>query len=215
VLLLDEPLSALDPFLRVRMREELKRFQRQFGISFLHVTHNQDEALALADLVIVMNEGRIEQAAPARTVFDEPGTAFVARFIGEHNVLRCTVETADAKGARLRGPQGIVIVTARPGLEAGCVVHVAIRADQMHIKRAGWRLQAVGSGNGQVPSHEGLQSRIASVEYHGALVKLRLEADWSDELTMTLSDQSFYAAALAEGDAVAIGWNDADAHVMS
>jgi putative spermidine/putrescine transport system ATP-binding protein len=162
-----------------------------------------------------MNEGRIEQAAPARTVFDEPGTAFVARFIGEHNVLRCTVETADAKGARLRGPQGIVIVTARPGLEPGQVVHVAIRADQMHIKRAGRRLQAVGSGNAQLPLHEGLQSRIGSVEYHGALVKLRLEAEWADELTMTLSDQSFYAAALAEGDSVAIGWNDADAHVMS
>src|ERR1700758_4102227 len=150
VLLLDEPLSALDPFLRVRMREELRRFQRQFGISFVHVTHSQDEALALADLVIVMNEGRIEQAAPGRTVFDWPGTAFVARFIGGHNVLRCIVEAADAKGARLLGPQGIVIVTARPGLEAGRVVHVAIRADQMHIKRAGWRLQAVGSSNSLV-----------------------------------------------------------------
>ena len=214
VLLLDEPLSALDPFLRVRMREELKRFQRQFGISFLHVTHSQDEALALADLVIIMNEGRIEQAAPARIVFDKPGTAFVARFIGEHNVLRCTVETADAKGARLRGPQGVVIVTARPGLEAGRVVHVAIRADQMHIKRAGRRLQAVGSNDGQIASHAGLQSRVASVEYHGAVVKLRLKADWADELTMTVSDQSFYAAALAEGDSVAIGWNDAAAHVM-
>ena len=98
MLLLDEPLSALDPFLRIRMREELKRFQRQFGISFIHVTHSQDEALALADLVIVMNEGRIEQAAPARAVFDRPGTAFVARFIGGHNVLRCTVEAADGEG---------------------------------------------------------------------------------------------------------------------
>ena len=62
VLLLDEPLSALDPFLRIRMREELRHFQRRFGISFIHVTHSQDEALALADLVIVMNAGRIEQA---------------------------------------------------------------------------------------------------------------------------------------------------------
>ena len=215
VLLLDEPLSALDPFLRERMREELKRFQRQFGISFLHVTHSQDEALALADLVVVMNDGRIEQAASARMVFDKPETTFVARFIGGHNVLRCTVETVDAKGARLRGPQGVVIVTASPGLEAGRIVHVAIRADQMHIKQAGRRLQAVGSGNGQAPSHQGLQSRVASVEYHGSVVKLRLETDWADELTMTLSDQSFDTAALAEGDALAIGWNDADAHVMN
>src|ERR1700751_5026949 len=115
VLLLDEPLSALDPFLRGRMRGGLRRFQRQFGISFVHVTHSQDEALALADLIIVMNEGRIEQEAQARTVFDRPETTFVARFIGGHNVLRCTVEAADAKGARLRGPHGSQIETARAG----------------------------------------------------------------------------------------------------
>jgi putative spermidine/putrescine transport system ATP-binding protein len=86
-LLLDEPLSALDPFLRVRMRAELKRLQRELGISFVHVTHGQDEALALADEIVVMNAGRIEQAGPARTVFDAPTTAFVARFIGAHNVI--------------------------------------------------------------------------------------------------------------------------------
>jgi putative spermidine/putrescine transport system ATP-binding protein len=215
VLLLDEPLSALDPFLRVRMREELKRFQRQFGISFVHVTHSQDEALALADLVIVMNEGRIEQAAPARAVFDWPGTVFVARFIGGHNVLRCNVEAADAKGARLRGPRGIAIATLRPGLEAGSVVHVAIRSDRMHIKRAGKRLKAVGSGNSLVFSREALESRVAAVEYQGAIVKLRLESDWGDELTVTLADQSFYTAPLAEGDVVGIDWDDADAHVVS
>ncbi len=87
VLLLDEPLSALDPFLRGRMREELKRLQRELGISFIHVTHGQDEAMALSDLAVVMNNGRIEQAAPPREVFERPSSAFVARFIGGHNVL--------------------------------------------------------------------------------------------------------------------------------
>ncbi|MEM1432219.1 MAG: ABC transporter ATP-binding protein [Pseudomonadota bacterium] len=87
VLLLDEPLSALDPFLRVRMRAELKRLQRELGITFVHVTHGQDEALALADEIVVMNEARIEQAGPSREVFDAPATAFVARFLGAHNVL--------------------------------------------------------------------------------------------------------------------------------
>ncbi|MDU8912520.1 ABC transporter ATP-binding protein [Aestuariicoccus sp. MJ-SS9] len=87
VLLLDEPLSALDPFLRIRMRAELKRLQRDLGISFIHVTHGQDEALALADEIIVMNDARIEQAGPAREVFNAPRTAFVARFMGGHNVL--------------------------------------------------------------------------------------------------------------------------------
>jgi putative spermidine/putrescine transport system ATP-binding protein len=87
VLLLDEPLSALDPFLRLRMRLELKRLQRELGIAFIHVTHSQDEALALADGIIVMNGGRIEQAGSPREVFDAPKTVFVARFIGGHNIL--------------------------------------------------------------------------------------------------------------------------------
>lgn len=87
VLLLDEPLSALDPFLRVRMRTELKKLQRELGISFIHVTHGQDEALALADEIIVMNNAGIEQSGPARDVFNAPKTAFVAQFIGGHNVI--------------------------------------------------------------------------------------------------------------------------------
>jgi putative spermidine/putrescine transport system ATP-binding protein len=88
VLLLDEPLSALDPFLRIRMRLELKRLQRELGIAFIHVTHAQDEALALADGIIVMNGGRIEQAGSPQDVFNAPKTEFVARFIGGHNVLQ-------------------------------------------------------------------------------------------------------------------------------
>ncbi len=87
VLLLDEPLSALDPFLRIRVRGELKRLQRELGISFIHVTHGQDEALALADEIVVMNDAVIEQAGTARDVFGAPKTEFVARFIGGHNVI--------------------------------------------------------------------------------------------------------------------------------
>jgi putative spermidine/putrescine transport system ATP-binding protein len=86
VLLLDEPLSALDPFLRVRMRAELKRLQRDLGITFIHVTHSQDEAMALADLMVVMDEGHIEQADIPRDVFERPASSFVARFIGGHNI---------------------------------------------------------------------------------------------------------------------------------
>src|SRR5690242_8280212 len=86
-LLLDEPLSALDPFLKIRMRAELKKLQASLGITFVHVTHSQEEAMALADLIVVMNDGRIEQAAPPRDVFERPATAFVARFMGDHNVI--------------------------------------------------------------------------------------------------------------------------------
>ena len=88
VLLLDEPLSALDPFLRVRVREELKRLQRELGITFIHVTHSQDEAMALADLMVVMEDGHIRQAGTPREVFERPVSGFVARFIGGHNVLQ-------------------------------------------------------------------------------------------------------------------------------
>src|SRR5262249_24830580 len=87
VLLLDEPLSALDPFLRVKMRGELKRWQRELGMTFVHVTHAQEEAMALADLVVVMHEGRIEQQGSPRDVFRHPRTEFVARFLGGHNVI--------------------------------------------------------------------------------------------------------------------------------
>lgn len=87
ILLLDEPLSALDPFLRIRMRSELKKLQKELGISFIHVTHGQDEALALADEIVVMNNAVIEQAGPARDVFNAPKTSFVAQFMGGHNVI--------------------------------------------------------------------------------------------------------------------------------
>ncbi|MEP5153237.1 ABC transporter ATP-binding protein, partial [Planktotalea sp.] len=87
ILLLDEPLSALDPFLRIRMRGELRKLQKELGISFIHVTHGQDEALALADDIIVMNNAVIEQAGPAREVFNAPKTQFVAQFMGGHNVI--------------------------------------------------------------------------------------------------------------------------------
>jgi len=88
ILLLDEPLSALDPFLRGRMRAELRRLQRSLGIPFVHVTHGQDEALALADLVVIMNKGKIEQQGSPRDVFEKPRTEFIARFLGGHNVIQ-------------------------------------------------------------------------------------------------------------------------------
>jgi putative spermidine/putrescine transport system ATP-binding protein len=91
VLLLDEPLSALDEFLRLQMRGELRNIQAEFGITFIHVTHTQMEAIALADMVVVMDQGQIEQAASARDVYDRPRTGYVAHFMGGQNVLAGTV----------------------------------------------------------------------------------------------------------------------------
>ncbi|MGE0419977.1 MAG: ABC transporter ATP-binding protein [Acetobacteraceae bacterium] len=87
VLLLDEPLSALDPFLRIKVREELKRLQRELGITFIHVTHSQDEAMAMADVMVVMQDGHIRQVGSPREVFERPLSPFIAKFIGNHNVI--------------------------------------------------------------------------------------------------------------------------------
>jgi putative spermidine/putrescine transport system ATP-binding protein len=105
-LLLDEPLSALDPFLKIRMRAELKKLQTRLGITFVHVTHSQAEAMALADLVVVMSNGRIEQAATPREVFERPATAFVARFMGDHNVVSGRSAGEDAGLALVDVPNG-------------------------------------------------------------------------------------------------------------
>ena len=154
VLLLDEPLSALDPFLRVRMREELKRLQRELGISFIHVTHSQEEAMALADLMVVMEDGRIRQSGSPREVFERPASAFIARFIGGHNVLpwqngmiavradHCTLEgsgAGDLGGSSLTGRVAVVeyqgpIVRVALATEAG-VEAAALMPDHLFYSR--------------------------------------------------------------------------------
>ena len=88
VLLLDEPLGALDLKLRKEMQLELKSMQQQLGITFIYVTHDQEEALTMSDTIVVMNSGRILQIGPPKTIYDEPKNAFVARFIGESNIIR-------------------------------------------------------------------------------------------------------------------------------
>jgi putative spermidine/putrescine transport system ATP-binding protein len=87
VLLLDEPLSALDPFLRIQMRAELRRWQKELGLTFIHVTHSQEEAMALADMMVVMNQGRIEQVGTPHQIYNYPESEFTARFMGGHNVI--------------------------------------------------------------------------------------------------------------------------------
>ena len=102
ILLLDEPLSALDPFLRVKMRTELKRLQTELGITFLHVTHSQDEAMALSDQIVVMNDARIQQSGSPRDIYNNPKTEFVAKFLGGHNVVRWKEEVLSVRADQLR-----------------------------------------------------------------------------------------------------------------
>jgi putative spermidine/putrescine transport system ATP-binding protein len=129
VLLLDEPLSALDPELRIRMREELKRLQRDLGMTFVHVTHSQEEAMALADLMVVMQAGQIEQAASPRDIFERPASAFVARFIGGHNVLPADGQLVAVRAdqCRLQPSDGPHVTGKIAAVEyQGAVVRVAV-----------------------------------------------------------------------------------------
>lgn len=134
ILLLDEPLSALDPFLRIKMRLELKKLQRQLGISFIHVTHSQDEALALADEIIVMNDAVIEQAGPPKEVFNEPRSEFVAKFIGGHNVVHTDqgkiavrIDRVDVKKRRTKKT---VSATVRDVEFLGSTINIALNSDK-------------------------------------------------------------------------------------
>ena len=122
VLLLDEPLGALDLKLRKQMQLELKRIQHEIGITFVHVTHDQEEAMTMADTIAVMNGGRIEQLGPPQELYERPATAFVAGFLGVSNLLRGAVEGADAVRldsgelvrAQIDGHSGRVAAGVRP-----------------------------------------------------------------------------------------------------
>jgi putative spermidine/putrescine transport system ATP-binding protein len=143
VLLLDEPLSALDPFLRVKMRSELKRLQKQLGITFVHVTHSQEEAMAVADLAVVMNGGRIEQAGSPHDIFDAPRTAFVARFLGAHNVVQTGAGPIAVRADRIRLQRpvhggvalgGTAINAVVAGVEyQGTYVNVSLQASDVEL----------------------------------------------------------------------------------
>jgi spermidine/putrescine transport system ATP-binding protein len=122
VLLLDEPLGALDLKLRKNMQMELKRIQGEVGITFVHVTHDQEEAMTMADTIAVMNNGRIEQLGPPAELYERPATAFVAGFLGASNLLPGTIEGPDAirlddgtmVRATVNGRSGEVAAGVRP-----------------------------------------------------------------------------------------------------
>jgi putative spermidine/putrescine transport system ATP-binding protein len=214
VLLLDEPLSALDPFLRIRMREELKRLQIELGISFVHVTHSQEEAMALADLVVVMNDGRIEQQGAPREVYNQPSTAFVARFIGGHNVLTGEVAALEGQHALLRGPAGARFLVPKRAARPGDTVAFALRADKVGLGERVEQLKAVGAELSAAPSVNRLSATVAAVEYQGALVQLRLHAEGCDEFAISLGEARFFARPVAIGDRVEAIWTVDDVHPL-
>src|SRR6202044_3050236 len=139
VLLLDEPLSALDEQLRVRMRVELQRMQRDLGITFIHVTHSQLEAIALADMVVVMDRGEIRQAGPARDVYATPRDRYVAEFLGGQNVFSGRVDAINDHLVSFIAPQmqHIAVPVGSSRVSKGDTMDVAVRRDDVELIRPG------------------------------------------------------------------------------
>ncbi len=200
-LLLDEPLSALDPFLKIRMRAELKKLQKSLGITFVHVTHSQEEAMALADVMVIMNDGRIEQAAAPREVFEKPATAFVARFMGDHNVLTGRV-TSSADGMLVMTvPEGQSFSVRGTGREVGEPVDIGVRTDRVRLQVATeWTL--------------GFNGIVSNIEYRGSSVKITVLGAGSDDFTVISDDEDYFARPVSIGDAVSLSWALEDAVLL-
>jgi putative spermidine/putrescine transport system ATP-binding protein len=208
VLLLDEPLSALDPFLRVRMRDELKRLQTELGITFIHVTHSQEEAMALADVIVVMDLGRIEQTGPPRDVYNGPRTTFVARFIGGHNVIGGRVVRVNGTHATVAAAGGVEFRVPRDSCTEGAEINFALRADKVSLRPRGADAGAEAGPLNVLPA------RVRAIEYQGTWVQVILETSQTEEFTANLREADFYAKAVEVGDGVEIGWAPEDVHLV-
>ena len=133
ILLLDEPLSNLDAQLRRTTRTELKRLQRQLGITTIYVTHDQDEALALSDRMLIMHQGAAQQIGTPEEVYQTPSNFFVMSFIGASNVLPGKVQTRDAENMTIAGEGWQLLLPAQPQFAPGANVHVAFRPEHCRI----------------------------------------------------------------------------------
>lgn len=160
VLLLDEPLSALDAKIRVELRSEIRRIQRQLGITTIYVTHDQEEALSLSDRVVVMNAGRVEQIGAPFAIYNYPATGFVASFIGQLNLLPVVITDPAAGLCTLAGAPirlGEAIAAA-----VGAEARLAIRPEELRF--------------GQVEADlNRLTTRVESVTFLGAIVRVRVQ----------------------------------------
>ena len=214
VLLLDEPLSALDEFLRLQMRGELRAMQRTLGITFIHVTHTQLEAIAVADQVVVMEKGRIAQSATPHDIYAFPRTEYVANFIGGQNVLRGDVmASTDVPGAlALRGPQGSTFLVPAIGTGAGPApgssVAFAVRRDRLHLTALDDTLP---------PSVNAVAGTVRELEYQGIYMKVTLALDEPGEPACVayVEERTFFQAPVEVGQRVAVRWDTQEAHRLA
>jgi spermidine/putrescine transport system ATP-binding protein len=205
VLLLDEPLGALDAKLRVAMRFELKRIQRESGVSFIYVTHDQEEAISLSDRIVLMDEGRIQQEGTPRDVFESPRNEFVADFVGVGNFLRgeCVEKSNGTLMVRC-GDGTVVRVPLQDGMRVGDKATLWVRASDV---RVGSRLSPE---DGQV-----WQGKIDQLLYYGDHVDLVVEVEGIQQLRSVISAEQFYGEGIDLGSEVTVGWRPADVRLFT
>ncbi|WP_082468012.1 ABC transporter ATP-binding protein [Leifsonia sp. Leaf264] len=196
VLLLDEPMSALDRKLREEMQIELKLLQKELGITFIFVTHDQQEALSMSDRVVVMQSGRVQQVGSTEDVYLKPANAFVAGFIGKQNFIDATVSGTDA----LIAADGTFAVSGLPnGARDGSEVRAAIRAEAVHV-------------SSQRPAGGGLEGTLAGISFLGdAIQYVVVTASGAELIARAAPDR---AEPLSTGDAVWCSWETAELRVF-
>ena len=197
VLLLDEPLGALDLKLRKEMQLELKRIQSDVGITFIYVTHDQDEAMTMSDRIAVMNAGKIEQLGSPEEVYELPATSFVASFLGASNLLGGEIEGVDGDIAKVRLGAGVVVSVpaARLTTPSGHV-EIGVRPE---------KLQLVAAGSN--PSHPNvLEGRVVASSYTGISTSYQVETDDGAVLVAYEQNVAGSSARIGESDRVRLAW---------
>jgi putative spermidine/putrescine transport system ATP-binding protein len=204
-LLLDEPLGDLDRLLQLRMRVELRNLQRQLGLMFIHVTHNQEEALSMADRIVVMNDARIQQAADPLTIATKPATELVARFMGDNNLIRGKV--TQSQGGLVVIEDERIKVSVRPGDQAAPAVGeqalVSIRAAAVEVGETG---DAAAAGNSA-------RCEIVFVEFLGDLVKLHLTVG-GERMLAKVPGERYPDFRGREGQTILISWKEEDVQLL-
>jgi ABC-type Fe3+/spermidine/putrescine transport system ATPase subunit len=203
-LLLDEPLGDLDRLLQLRMRVELRNLQRELGLMFIHVTHNQEESLSMADRIVVMNDAKIQQIGDPLTVATKPETELVARFMGDNNIIKGAVVRRD--GDRLVVDDGSVrgsVLAPGDDRVVGDPIAISIRA-------AAVSLDDGRSGESDLNTAD---CEIIFVEFLGDLVKLHLAAG-EERLLAKVPGEQYASLRGREGDTIRIFWKEEDVQLL-
>jgi len=207
VLLLDEPLGALDLKLRKGLQVELKRIQREVGITFVYVTHDQEEALTMSDRIAVMNRGRVEQIGIPEDVYERPATTFVAGFIGVSNLMPAVV----SGGGEVKLEHGPTVRAAADGIAVGGRCYAVVRPEKLRVETLGGA-GAAGAANGK-PRVEGI---VESSLYLGTSTQIGV--DLGDGVRMTVlvpnADEAERQALPGGGARVALSWEPEHMHVV-